>query len=305
MKRVRLGHMGPEASAIGIGCMRIASLSTGEISALIDAALAAGIDLFDHADIYGGGESEALFGKVLRERPGLRESMVLQSKCGIRKGFYDLSAAHIVRATEGILSRLLVDNLDILLLHRPDALMEPEEIAEAFSQLHRQGKVRSFGVSNMNPAQIDMLQQAIPNKLLINQLQFGVAHTGMVDSGICVNVRDGGGASRDAGVLEYCRAKQMTIQAWSPLQYGFFEGIILGSDKYAPLNRQLDACAARHHCTSAAIAIAWILRHPANMQAIVGSTNPGRITEMARWGDISLTREEWYDIYKAAGNRLP
>ncbi len=305
MKRIEIGGSGLYSSAVGIGCMRISDMGVKEVAGLIDKALSLGIDLFDHADIYGGGEAERLFGCLLSETPSLREKVVLQSKCGIRDGWYDLSKEYIIQATEGILKRLETDYLDLLMLHRPDSLMEPEVIAEAFNILQAEGKVRYFGVSNMNPAQIELLKTCVGQRLIVNQLQFSAAHTGMVDSGINVNVPDETGSSRDGSILEYCRAKRITIQTWSSLQYGFFEGTFLNSEKYPALNAALKEIARKYECTEAAAAIAWILRHPAGMQAIVGSTNPKRIEEIAAAGDIMLERKEWYDIYKAAGNQLP
>ena len=305
MKRIDMGISGLHASAIGIGCMRMADKNEKEIARLVDKALSLDIDLFDHADIYGKGEAERLFGKVLSNTPSLREKMVIQSKCGIREGWYDLSKAYILQSVDKILSRLGTDYLDVLLLHRPDSLMEPEEIAEAFGLLQDSGKVHYFGVSNMNPVQIELLNTYVSQRIIINQLQFSAACTGMVDSGIHVNVPDVSGCSRDAGILEYCRAKRITIQTWSSLQYGFFAGTFLNSEKYPVLNALLSELAQKYDCTEAAIAIAWILRHPAKLQSIIGSTNPKRIEEIAAAGDITLERKEWYDIYKAAGNQLP
>lgn len=305
MKRIDIGTSGLCSSAVGIGCMRITDMNVKDLALLVDKALSLDIDLFDHADIYGGGEAERLFGRLLSETPSLREKIVLQSKCGIRDGWYDLSKEYIIQATDGILDRLGTDYLDLLMLHRPDSLMEPEEIAEAFNTLQASGKVRHFGVSNMNPAQIELLHTYVGQPLIVNQLQFSLARTGMVDSGINVNVPDEVGSSRDGSVLEYCRTKCITIQTWSSLQYGFFAGTFLNNEKFPALNAILTEIAQKYECTEAAIAIAWILRHPAGMQAIVGSTSPKRIEEIAIAGEITLERKEWYDIYKAAGNRLP
>ena len=305
MKTINMGNSGLLASAVGLGCMRIAGMHDAEVQALVEAALAAGIDLFDHADIYGGGESERIFGRLLKAAPSLRDSVVLQSKCGIRDGWYDLSKEHILAATNGILGRLNTDYLDLLILHRPDALLEPEEIAEAFSALQRSGKVRYFGVSNMNPAQMALIGAGISQKLIVNQLQLSAARSGIIDAGINVNVPDETGSSRDGSVLEYCQAERVTVQTWSSLQYGWFEGTFLNHVRYPALNAVLDRLAEKYSCTSGAVAIAWILRHPAQMQAIVGSTSGKRITEMAQAADFALERQEWYEIYKAAGNQLP
>lgn len=302
MKRIHMGKSGLTASAIGVGCMRISELAPQEVERLIRTALERGIDLFDHADIYGGGACESLFGQVLAEAPSLREQMVLQSKCGIRQGYYDLSKEHILSSVNGILRRLHTDYLDVLLLHRPDSLMEPEEIAQAFDDLAVSGKVRFFGVCNMNPGQLQLIQSALGQRLIVNQMQFSLARSGMVDSGIHANVPSAED-SRDEGLLEYCRLNSITIQAWSPLQYGFFEGTFLGSEQYPELNAQLNTLGEQYGVTPGAIAIAWILRHPARMQVLCGSKNAARIAELAAAPE--LTRQEWYSLYCAAGNTLP
>ena len=304
MKEIRLGGKFP-VSPIGLGCMRMASLTETEAEKVIRTAMENGITFFDHADIYGGGRSEEIFGNVLRSSPGLRQKMVLQSKCGICRGYYDASGEHIIQSAEGILSRLGIDSLDILLLHRPDALMEPEEVAKAFEELHRSGKVRYFGVSNENPRQIALLEKEMPGRILINQLQFGPAHTGMVDVGLNVNIRSEYAVDRDGMILDYCRLHGITIQAWSPFQYGMFEGVFLKNEKYQELNKAVREISEKYGVTDSAIVAAWILRHPAGIQTIIGSMNPGRIAETAKAMDISLTRPEWYRLYLAAGNPLP
>ncbi len=304
MTKLALGGV-LQASPIALGCMRMAALDESSADKVVHTALENGIDFFDHADIYGGGRSEELFGQVLKNNPGLREKIVLQSKCGICKGFYDASKEHILEAADGILKRLGVEYLDTLLLHRPDALMEPEEVAEAFETLHRTGKVRYFGVSNENAGQIELLQQAVPQKLIINQLQFSMAHTGLVDEGINVNVHSDHAVMRDGSVLNYCRLHGISVQAWSPFQYGMFEGVFMGSDKYPKLNEEIRKTAEAHGVTDSAIAVAWILRHPAKIQTIIGSMNPERIADIAKAADVKLSRQEWYGLYLAAGNPLP
>jgi predicted oxidoreductase len=234
-----------------------------------------------------------------------REQVFIQSKCGIRNGYYDNSAAHILQSVDGILQRLDCDYLDALLLHRPDALIEPDEVANAFNRLQESGKVRRFGVSNFRPAQIDSLQHALPMPLQFNQLQFGLAHTAMLDSGINANTRFEGSIDRDGNALEHARQHGLCIQAWSPLQFGFFEGNFLGHPDYAELNHALNNLAQVYSCQPGAIAIAWILRHPAKMQAILGTCNPSRLRALAVASAISLSREQWYGLYRAAGNRLP
>ena len=305
MKYIQLGGSELKASVIALGCMRISEMKVPEVTALVDKCLELGINFFDHADIYGGGVCEELFGKVLKEKPGLRDEILIQSKCGIRKGFFDFSKEHIITSAEGILQRLGIDCLDVLLLHRPDTLMEPEEIASAFDLLHSRGLVRYFGVSNMHPVQIIFLENALNQKLIVNQLQFSAAHTGMIDSGIYVNMKAEQSLDHDGKILEFCRLKNITIQTWSSLLFGFFEGTFLNNDKYPELNKVLDRIAKEKRITSSAAAIAWILRHPAKMQAIPGTTKPARIAEIAKAADVDLSRPEWYEIYQSAGNPLP
>ncbi len=287
-----------EASEIALGCMRITGLEgTDEVRELVDTAMEHGINFFDHADIYGNGESEHIFGEAIKGIP--REKMIVQTKCGIRPGLcYDFSKEHILESVDKSLKRLNMDYIDVLLLHRPDTLMEPEEVAEAFNILEKEGKVRYFGVSNQNSMQMELLQRYCSQKLIINQLQFSVAHCDIIDSGLNVNVHNDAGCVRDGSILEYCRLKEVTIQAWSPFQYGFFEGVFIGSEKFPELNKMLDELAEKYHVTSSAIAIAWILRHPAGIQAILGSTKKQRIAEICKASEIKLTREEWYALYQ-------
>lgn len=302
---IKMGGSSIAASAIIMGCMRIGEKSPQDVNTLIAKSLELGINTFDHADLYGGGASEEVFAKAMALGQVKREEIVLQSKCGICPGYYDLSKEHIMTSAEQILKRLHTDYLDVLLLHRPDTLMEPEEVAAAFDELHTSGKVKAFGVSNMNSMQIEYLQSCLPWKLIINQLQFSAAHTGMVDSGLNVNMRKEAGIDRDGSVLEYCRMRDITIQTWSSLQYGFFEGTFLNNEKYPELNQVLERIAEENNTTAGAAAIAWILRHPAKMQAVVGTTNAERLGKIAEASRINLTRQEWYEIYCAAGNVLP
>lgn len=300
-----LGDSDMDVSKLALGCMRMAELSKDEAGRAIITALDEGITLFDHADIYGGGASEEVFGTLLAENKGLRDKMRIQSKCGICNGYYDLSAKHIIEAVEGSLRRLQTDYLDILLLHRPDALMVPDEIADAFNTLEGSGKVLAFGVSNFNTMQISMLQSAITQPLLVNQLQFGLGHTNMISNGICANTNFAGAFDKDGYVLDYCRMRDMTIQAWSPLQYGLFEGSIFNQERFPKLNEVMSAFAKRYSVTEAMIAVAWILKHPANMQVLIGTMNPEHIRDLCRATGIELTRQEWYELYLAAGNDLP
>lgn len=232
--------------------------------------------------------------------------MIIQTKCSIVPGImYDFSKEHILNSVDASLKRLKTDYVDTLLLHRPDTLMEPEEVAEAFSKLHESGKVKYFGVSNHTPMQIELLNKYLNNKIIINQLQFSIMHTGMIDAGLNMNIKNDASIDRDGGVLEYCRLKDITIQAWSPYQYGFFEGVFLDNDKFPELNKKINAIAEKYAVTNTAIATAWILRHPAKIQTIVGSMNAERIKEICKASNITLTRQEWYEIYLAAGNKLP
>ncbi|EAF9641544.1 aldo/keto reductase family oxidoreductase [Listeria monocytogenes] len=305
MKRITIGSSALTASEISLGCMRMADLSKEDANKVINTALENGIDFFDHADIYGGGKSEEVFADAIDMNATIREKMILQSKCGIRQGFFDFSKEHIIASVEGSLKRLKTDYLDTLLLHRPDTLFEPEEVAAAFTELEKSGKVRHFGVSNQNPGQIELLKKYVDQELIANQLQFSIMHTGMIDTGFNVNMTIDPSLDRDGGILEYSRLNNMTIQAWSPFQYGFFEGVFLDNDKFPELNKVIDKIAADKGVTNSAIAVAWIQRHPASFQTVVGTMNPGRIADIAKASDVTLSREEWYEIYRAAGNQLP
>ncbi|MBK8029417.1 MAG: aldo/keto reductase [Chloroflexi bacterium] len=305
MKSVKIANCDLDASEISLGCMRISQMTNPDIVTLIHTALDAGINFFDHADIYGGGQSEAKFAEALGMTPQLRDRMILQSKCGIRKGMFDFSKEHILAAVDGSLKRLQTDYLDVLLLHRPDALVEPEEVADAFTILQDSGKVKYFGVSNQNPMQIELLKKFVRQPLIINQLQFSITNTGIIDAGINVNMEIDPSIDRDGSILDYCRLHDITIQPWSPFQYGFFEGVFLDNPKFPELNQKIDELAAAYGVTNTAIAIAWILRHPAHMQPIIGTTNVQRVQDICRASDITLSRQEWYEIYRAAGNKLP
>ena len=305
MRTIKLGASALEVPVIAIGCMRINRLDKTEAERFIRTALEEGANFFDHADIYGEGACEELFADAIGMNDDLRETIILQSKCGIRKGMYDFSKQHILQSVDGILKRLKTDYLDVLLLHRPDALMEPEEVAEAFDLLESSGKERYFGVSNHNPMQIQLLKKSVKQPIVANQLQLSIAHATMISSGINVNMENDAAVNRDGSVLDFCRLHDITIQPWSPLQYGFFEGVFLGSDKFPELNRKLDEIAGRYGVSSTTIAIAWLLRHPARMQPVIGTINIQRLKECCRASEIELTREEWYEIYRAAGNRLP
>ena len=306
MKQIMLGNTRETVPAIVVGCMRIGELDPKSLGSFIHTALENGAYYFDHADIYGGGACEAHFGAALHSDASIcREDIILQSKCGIRQGFYDSSREHILNAVDGILRRLQTDYLDVLLIHRPDALTEPEEVAAAFDELEQKGKVRRFGVSNHKPMQIELLKKFVRQPLIIDQLQFSIPVSNMVANGMEVNMDSPGSADRDGSVLDYARLHDITIQAWSPFQMPNWGGCFLGDSRYEKLNQELDALAAQYGVSSTTIAAAWILRHPARMQLVTGTASESRLREIVQASSVHLTREEWYRLYLAAGHPLP
>lgn len=304
MKHITIGGQ-LSASAISLGCMRMYDLDEKRVDAIIECALENGINFFDHADCYGDGVCEQLFGGYLKRHGGARERIYIQTKCALHDGQYDFSKEHIIRSVEGSLSRLGVDYVDLLLLHRPDTLMEPEEVAGAFDVLATSGKVRHFGVSNHNSLQIELLKTAVRQPLIVNQLQFSVTEAGMVTSGMNVNMKNAESQMHDGGLLEYSRIKNITIQAWSPFQYGFFDGTFVDNERFPELNAKLAEIGEKYGLSKTGVAAAWILRHPANMQLIAGTMNPEHLTDICKAADVTLTRSEWYEIYRAAGHCLP
>ena len=308
MRYITLGQDDKELSEIVLGMMRIKDKSVKEVEELVETALSVGINAFDLADIYGRGRCEELLGLVLKNRPDLREKMWIQSKCGIRIEeftYFDFSKDYIIKSVDGILQRLKIDHLDSLLLHRPDALMESDQVAEAFDLLYKQGKVRNFGVSNQNPMMMELLKKDVKQPLAVNQLQLSAAFTPGFESGFHVNMEDSQAAMRDGSIFEYCQLHDVVIQAWSVLQFGYFKGNFVGNEKFQALNQVLDCLAIKYGVTPSTIAISWILRYPAKMQAVVGTTNPKHLREVSQAANFSLTRKEWYEIYLAAGNNLP
>lgn len=308
MKTVRLGNTGLQVPAIAVGCMRLLPKDKAQMNHFIHAAVDSGAYFFDHADIYGynGRYSETLFGDAMHGDASLRrEDMILQSKCGIGKGFYDLSREHILEAVDESLKRLRTDYLDILLLHRPDALVEPEEVADAFDRLETSGKVRMFGVSNHKPMQIELLKKYVRQNIVADQLQFSIPVSNMVANGMEANMETPGSADRDGGVLDYCRLHDITIQTWSPFQMASWKGCFLGSADYPELNELIAELAAQYGVSDTTIAAAWILRHPAHMQIVAGTGNEDRLRGIIAACDITLTREEWYKLYQAAGHLIP
>lgn len=308
MRYIKFGERQKEVSEVVLGLMRISEMTVDQVEDLIESALAVGINAFDIADCYGHGKCEQILGEVLKRRPDLREKMWIQSKCGIRMEeftYFDFSKEHILEAVDGILERLNVDYIDSLLLHRPDALMEPAEIAEAFDLLKSQGKVIDFGVSNQNPMMMALIQKDVNQPLVANQLQLSAAFTPSFDAGFHVNMKQEAGIVRDSSIFEYCRLHDVVIQAWSVLQFDYFGGVFLGSEKYPELNHVLNRLAEKYHVSPSAVAIAWVLRYPAKMQAVIGTTKKARVAEAAKAAEIQLTRKEWYEIYLVAGNDLP
>ena len=295
-----------KVSQVALGCMRIGNMTDKEADRYLNEAVELGINYFDHADIYGGGKCEEVFGAALKRNPTLRDKIYIQTKCSIVPGsMYDFSKEHIISAVDGSLKRLGVDSVDVLLLHRPDLLMEPAEVAEAFDELEAKGKVKAFGVSNHSPLQIELLQREMKHKLAINQMQLSITNANMIASGANVNLPCEDGVNYDGYLRDYCRLKGITIQPWSPLQYGFIAGSFVDNRKYKSLNKVIDELAEKYGLTSTGMAIAWLMRLPEKMQPIVGSTNPDRIKAVAAASDVTISREDWYRIYREAGYRLP
>ena len=309
MKTIKIPQSDLTISSVVLGLMRIAKMSDAEIRTLFDGAVDAGVTMIDHADVYGGAPHvcEARFGEAVKLSAADRGRILIQTKAGIRPGYFDFSSEHIIEAVNGSLKALRTDYIDVLLLHRPDTLVEPEDVAKAFDTLHAAGKVRHFGVSNQTPGQIELLKSAVRQPMLFNQVQLSIAHANLFAQGIAVNM-DGldQSISRDVGLLDYSRLKGMTLQAWSPVQKGFFEGVFIGDrESYAELNDVMDELAKKYAVTPTGIAIAWITRHPANLQVVLGTTKPERVRESAAGSDMTLTREEWYRLFRAAGHTLP
>ncbi|MER7244045.1 aldo/keto reductase [Kribbella sp. NPDC000426] len=308
METVELTKAGMSVSRVVLGLMRIKNLSDAEIRELVGTARDAGVTMFDHADIYGGSHGcEQRYGDAQAVPASERDQVTIQSKVGIRSGFFDFSREHIVSSVEQSLTALRTDHLDILLLHRPDTLMEPDEVAAAFDELHSAGKVAAFGVSNHTPGQIELLARSVRQPLVANQLQFSIANAALVAQGLAANIMGlDQSADRDLGLLDYSRLNNMTIQTWGSVQKPPPGGVFIGDrENYGPLNEALDDLAGKYGVSADAIAIAWIARHPADMQIVIGTTTPSRVKDAATGAAIRLTREEWYHLFTAAGHTLP
>ena len=308
MKMPNISQGPQNASAIILGCMRMPALSVREAANMICAAAEEGVNFFDHATCYGNGEAETRFGDAFPLTGLRREDVILQSKCGLhfdRKEF-DWSREDILISAEESLKRLKTDYLDVLLLHRPDLLFDPEEVARAFDELHSQGKVRFFGVSNVTPGQLELLKKYVKQPLVINQLQFSLDQTQLIDPGLYLNnLTTDRSTDRDNGLMDYCRLHDITIQAWSPLQFGMFKGCFVDHPDFPELNRVLGELGEKYNVPKTAIAIAWILRHPARMQAIAGTMNPQHLKDICAASGVHLTHHEWYELYLASGKFLP
>lgn len=314
MKTVALGGSKIQASQIALGIMRMGNLAQAKCDQALEAALENEINFFDSADIYGRdpeigrGSSEVHFGQALKDVGVDREKILIQSKGGIfadendHLTRYEASKEHLLASVDGILKRLGIDYLDFFLIHRLDALVDPEAVAEAFDQLKQSGKVRHFGVSNCHPSQIELLQAASHEPLLVDQLQFGLGHTQMIDEGLNVNRAE---ADHTNGLMEYFRLHHMTLQTWSPFQYGTFAGTFIDHPDFHELNQELAKLAAKYQVSKNAIALAWILRHPVMPQVLIGTMNPSHLQDSVAGSEVTLTRQEWYDLYLAAGHKLP
>lgn len=306
MKTIELGKSGLMVPNIAVGCMRINRIDRKKADQFIEKALELGANFFDHADVYGSGECEEIFAEAVRMSPSMREKIIIQSKCGIKlHTLFDFSKEHILSSVDGILKRLKTDYLDILLLHRPDALVEPEEVAEAFDRLEQAGKVKHFGVSNQKPMQIQLLQKYVRQPIVANQLQLSITNANMISNGLEVNMLTEKAVDRDGSILDFCRLNDITIQPWSPFRYGISEGVFLDNDKFPKLNETINRIAEKYQVNNTTIAMAWLLRHPAKMQPVTGTMNAERLSEICKASEMYLTREEWYEIYLSAGHILP
>lgn len=308
MKTVDIVNGPQKASAIIQGCMRMPGLSPEDAAKVIRTAYDCGVNFFDHATCYGAGAAETRFSEAFPMTGIRREDIYIQSKCGLcfDRNEFDWTKENILVSVDGILARLKTDYLDTLLLHRPDVLFDPEEVAEAFDELEKTGKVRHFGVSNLVPMQIELLKKYVKQPLVINQVQLSLEQSQLIDQALYMNNKTTEfSVNRDGNALDYCRLKDITIQAWSPLQYGMFGGSFIDNPKFPKLNEALQKIADREGVSKAAVAIAWILRHPAKMQAIIGSMNPEHIKDACAASDVKLSHHDWYELYLAAGKFLP
>lgn len=309
MQTQTIGSSQLKATRLNYGCMGIAG-SWSEpnfdlAKPAVIAAYEAGFRLFDHADIYNKGRCEEAFGRILREVSEMRDEIVIVTKCGIKfagwgmeegVNHYDFSGDHIRKSAEGSLSRLGIEAIDVLLLHRPDVLMDPDEVAAAFTDLRQSGKVREFGVSNFTPSQVRALQSRLPFRLVINQVEI---HPGRLNCFV-------------DGTLGQCLEERITPQAWSPVGRGVYAtgGLIpeevANPEQQMHLLKTLDEIAYGHIVSRTAITLAWLMQHPSKIMPVIGTIKPDRIRESVEADDVTLSRQEWYTIYVAArGERMP
>lgn len=310
MKTFTLPGTDITAPNVTLGLMRIQDKTDDEVRTLVSTARDAGISFLDHADVYGSDlhGCERRFAESLQLSASERADWTIQTKAGIVPSgpYFDFSYEHLIESVEGSLKALGTDYIDILLLHRPDALVEPDEVARAFDELEAAGKVRSFGVSNHTPRQIDLLRKSVRQPIVANQVQLSITHAPLIAQGVAANMQGlDQSITRDDGLIDYCRLHDITLQAWSPFQAGFFNGPFLGSPDYPELNEVIDRLAAKYDVPSIAIAVAWITRHPAQMQVVLGTTTPQRVADAALGSEVPLERSEWYDLFRAAGYTVP
>lgn len=308
MQKIKIAEGPEQASRLIFGCMRMPALSAKEAAKVLETACELGINYVDHATCYGDGEAESRFGEAIALTDIKREDLIIQTKCGLRfdRQIFDWRKESILESVNGSLKRLKTDYLDVLLLHRPDLLYDPEQVAAAFDELSASGKVRHFGVSNTMPMQIELLKKYVKQPLKINQLQLSLEQSQLIDQDLYMNNKTTElSLMRDGGALDYCRLNDITIQAWSPLQYGMFQGTFVDHADFPELNKALAELGEKYQVTKTAIAIAWILRHPAKMQVIAGTMNPEHLRELAAADRVELSHEEWYHLYLASGKFLP
>lgn len=309
MKTINVVNGPANASAIILGCMRMPALSVDQAEKMIQTAVELGVNFFDNATCYGeDGEAEKRFGDAFKQSGLKREDVIIQSKCGLRfeRNEFDWSKENILTSVDESLSRMKLDYLDALLLHRPDLIFEPEQVAEAFDILAKNGKVRYFGVSNVPPMELELLKRYVKQPLVFNQVQFSLEQSQLIDQPLYMNnLTTERSLDRDNGTVDYCRLNDITIQAWSPLQHGFFKGCFVDSPEFPEINKVLAELGEKYGVSKTAIAIAWILRHPAKMQAIAGTMNPVHLKEICDATKVEPTHNEWYKLYLSSGKKLP
>lgn len=309
MKTINIKNGPQNVSAVIQGCMRMPDMTKEAAADVIRTAYECGINFYDHATCYGtDGAAESKFAEAFPLSGVKREDIYIQSKCGLcfERNEFDWTKENILSSVDDSLRRLNIDYLDTLLLHRPDVLYDPEEVAEAFDELEKAGKVRYFGVSNLVPLQIDLLKKYVSQPLVINQLQLSLEQSQLIDQALYMNNKTTDlSINRDGNALDYCRLNDITIQAWSPLQIGMFGGTFIDNPDFPELNKTLEKLAERENVTKSAIAIAWVLRHPARMQAIIGTMNPEHIKETCQASRVELSHHDWYELYLSAGKFLP